>query len=97
MQLDGVDGEGNSFTPLGRALLALDVSQRLQRRVKFATLLTSDEEMRARSERAVPAPVIIGGLPRTGSTFLHRLLAVGRDHTRRAPSSRARKTARDSR
>ena len=51
--------------------------------MRFAQLLIDDADAKAASERSISAPVIIAGLPRTGSTFLHRLLAV--DPATRSP------------
>lgn len=80
IQVAGVDAEGNRFTPLGRALFRDDLERRLRRRLRLADALASAD---APGRRAVVAPVVIVGLPRTGSTLLHRLLAV--DPASRSP------------
>ena len=78
-QLDGLNGPGNRFSALGRALARKDLVATLARRRAFAD----------RCAAAGPLPplragvVVIAGLPRTGSTFLHRLLAV--DGATRSP------------
>jgi len=84
LQADGVTAEGNRFTPLGRLLLSSDIKKRLHRRMRFAQLLIDDPIARQSAARPVTAPVIIAGLPRTGSTFLHRLLAATRTRALRS-------------
>jgi len=83
IQCDGVTGEGNKFTAAGRLMLGKDIAKRLDRRMRFAKLLTDNAELKAKSQRPIVSPVIIAGLPRTGSTFLHRLLAA--DPSTRSP------------
>jgi hypothetical protein len=64
---------------LGRLLFQKDMELRLRRRLRLAQYLAS-----ARVQLAPPrAPVIIVGLPRTGSTMLHRLLTA--DPAARSP------------
>ncbi|KAJ1451977.1 hypothetical protein M885DRAFT_569205 [Pelagophyceae sp. CCMP2097] len=64
LQLEGVAGPGNRFTPIGRLLALNDVSSRLKRRLRFATLLATDSKASSASKRAVEAPVILAGADR---------------------------------
>ena len=79
IQVAGVDAAGNRFTPLGRLLFSKDLEQRLRRRLVLATALASAPK----PSKSTVAPVVIVGLPRTGSTLLHRLLA--KDPAYRSP------------
>ena len=69
IQVDGVDAPGNRFTPLGRALFQKDLTARLARRLRLAHALAATPELAARPPTA---PLILAGLPRTGSTLTHR-------------------------
>lgn len=78
IQLHGVDAPGNRFTPLGRSIFGRDLAKRLRRRIRLANAVA------AAPKRAIDAPVVIvAGLPRTGSTLLHRLLCA--DAAARSP------------
>jgi len=78
IQLDGLSADGNRFTPLGLKITMQDIKQRLNRRLRLARHL-------ARLPALSPptSPTVLLGLPRTGSTMLHRLLAV--DPSTRTP------------
>ena len=67
IQVDGVTGKGSRITPLGRLLLSGDIEKRLQRRLRFASYLHLSAEVKAQAARPIKAPIIIGGLPRTGT------------------------------
>ena len=73
LQLDGVDGDGNAFTPLGRVLFSMDVKMRLKRRLRFARHVIKERDS-GKQRGSVASPIIIVGLPRTGSTMISRLL-----------------------
>jgi len=65
------------LTFLGRFLARTDVSRRLSNRLLIEQSVREHPEM---LDRPVTAPIFILGLPRTGTTLLHRLLAVDRNH-----------------
>lgn len=67
-------------TPLGRLHLKNVLSMRLEARLRIEDYLRKNPAV---SRQEIPRPVIILGLPRTGSTVLHRLLA--QDPAVRAP------------
>ncbi|MFD3685651.1 sulfotransferase family protein [Nocardiopsis sp. NPDC058631] len=67
-------------TPLGRIGLRSEIRRRLETRLRMLHLLDANPEV---EEEPVDRPVFITGLPRTGTTFGHGLLA---QHVRgRAP------------
>jgi hypothetical protein len=66
--------------PLGRLYLRNLVSARLRARLRIEDYLRRNPSI---AQLPVPRPVIILGLPRTGTTVLHRLLA--QDPAARAP------------
>ena len=76
IQLDGISGEGNRFTPLGRVLTLGDTIKLLNRRLKFADTITkmlpNKDDHNCNNGKNY---ILIAGLPRTGSTMLHRLLS----------------------
>ena len=65
-------GELEDLTPLGSVVFGTMIEQALVNRLAF---LGAEEP----SGRLIP-PIIITGLPRSGTTALHRLLALDRDH-----------------
>ena len=67
--------------PLGRVLLRMHLLDLLKTRLRLEQIWNSDAEILA-AERIVK-PLFIVGMPRSGSTFLHELLAADPDH--RAP------------
>lgn len=81
-QLAGLTGRGNAFSALGRALARKDAAAVLRRRRAFAEYYGArrgDVAKRGKPRKTI----VIAGLPRTGSTFLHRLLAC--DAATRSP------------
>ncbi|MGW9351096.1 sulfotransferase family protein [Nocardiopsis flavescens] len=60
------------LTPVGRFSLRTEIGRRLERRLRMLHLLDARPEVAA---GAVDRPVFITGLPRTGTTFGHGLLA----------------------
>ncbi|GMH74679.1 hypothetical protein TrST_g3997 [Triparma strigata] len=85
IQLEGVDQEGNMFTPLGRFIFSVDMMLRLKRRLRFAKHVKSlpPSALNQPSSVEVNAPIVIVGLPRTGSTMISRLLSA--DPNSRSP------------
>ncbi|GMH63295.1 hypothetical protein TrRE_jg812 [Triparma retinervis] len=76
MQLRGVFEKGNSFSAFGQISVMKDLMKGLNRRIAFASscsvALPTPSSLKSYGSNVV----IIGGLPRTGSTMLHRLLAA---------------------
>ncbi|GAB2493170.1 sulfotransferase family protein [Nocardiopsis aegyptia] len=69
------------ITPLGRLSVQNEVERRLETRLRLLHLFDARPET---ADQVVDRPVFITGLPRTGTTFAHGLLA---QHTRtRAPA-----------
>ncbi len=64
--------EGKPMTFLGRVILGQDLMNRLKNKLKIQAEIKAHPEI---LEQEVPRPIIINGLPRTGSTLLQRLLA----------------------
>ncbi|GMI03222.1 hypothetical protein TrLO_g15003 [Triparma laevis f. longispina] len=85
IQLNGVDEKGNMFTPLGRYIFSVDMMLRLKRRLRFAKYVNSlpPSTLNQPSSVEVNAPIVIVGLPRTGSTMISRLLSA--DPNSRSP------------
>jgi LPS sulfotransferase NodH len=71
-----------AITPVGRIFLKNVLSQRLQARLRIEDYLRRNPSV---FRQEIRRPVIIVGLPRTGTTLLHRLLA--QDPSARAPLS----------
>jgi hypothetical protein len=69
--LDSV-GELQGITPLGQMTFRSFIDQLLVNRLRFVR----DSATR---ERLIP-PIVITGLPRSGTTFLHRLMSLDPDH-----------------
>ena len=67
--------------PLGRMLMRLHLRDLLETRLRLAGAWKGKRE--ALETRAIEKPVFVVGTPRSGSTFLHELLAEDPDH--RAP------------
>lgn len=61
----------NTLNNLGRLLLKSAIIHNLSNRLLFINELKTNERLK---EPILPPPVIITGLPRSGTTFLHRLL-----------------------
>jgi len=68
--------------PLGEIISAVNVLSLLKHQL---ALTTAVEKAPTITDRAIHAPLVITGLPRTGSTLLHNLLAL--DNQWRAPLS----------
>ena len=68
------------LTNLGHIMYRLELNMSMCRRLKFINYL---KEVPAITNVRVPTPVFVMGLPRTGTTFLHRLLSL--DPQVRAP------------
>ncbi|WP_233570806.1 sulfotransferase [Nocardiopsis sp. Huas11] len=69
------------ITPLGRLSVQSEVQRRLETRLRLLHLFDARPEV---ADQVVDRPVFITGLPRTGTTFAHGLLA---QHSRtRAPA-----------
>lgn len=75
----------NMFTPLGRYIFSVDMMLRLKRRLRFAKYVNSlpPSTLNQPSSVEVNAPIVIVGLPRTGSTMISRLLSA--DPNSRSP------------
>lgn len=69
-----------NLTPLGRLTLRMEIMTRLTNRLTIEALLSAHPDI---ATKDVGDPWFIVGLPRTGTTFLHRLLA--QDPSLRAP------------
>ena len=70
-----------NLTFMGRMLLRRSISLALEQRLLIQNLRRTEPGIFA---RRLPPPLIITGMPRSGTTFLNRLLAV--DATTRAPT-----------
>jgi hypothetical protein len=68
------------LTNLGHIMYRLELNMSMCRRLKFIQYL---KDVPAVKDVKVPTPVFVMGLPRTGTTFLHRLLSL--DPQVRAP------------
>lgn len=68
--LDSLEREAN-LSPLGRAMSRQLLLGLLATRLRLAALLREHPEIR---DERIEAPVVILGLPRTGTTHLHNLL-----------------------
>ncbi|EKX60314.1 sulfotransferase [Streptomyces ipomoeae] len=78
--LGALDTEAG-LTDLGRTVAAQDIGAHIANRLRIVDWCSRAPET---AEREVKAPLVIAGLPRTGTTILHDLLA--QDHERyRAP------------
>ncbi|MDE2149957.1 MAG: sulfotransferase [Gammaproteobacteria bacterium] len=74
--LDSLQREAR-LSPVGHLLTRWDLLRLLGNLASMARLLRQRPQIRAGS---LPAPWIITGMPRSGSTFLHRLLAQEPNH-----------------
>ncbi|GMH84815.1 hypothetical protein TrST_g238 [Triparma strigata] len=84
MQLKGIYEPGNKFSPFGQTLVYKDVIKNLKRRIAFAKRIQVTLPTKRSQEAGLGSNIIIiAGLPRTGSTMLHRLLSA--DKTTRTP------------
>jgi hypothetical protein len=72
--------EDDQVHPLGRKLIYDGYVDRLVQRLNVVQVVTEQPSI---AEQEVTSPVLIGGLPRTGTTLLHRVLA--RDPRLRGP------------
>ncbi len=77
---DSLETEGD-LHPLGRFLMRNHLRQLLENRLRLTALWTKERE--ALEHSPIRQPVFVVGMPRTGSTFLHELLAE--DPENRAP------------
>jgi hypothetical protein len=64
--------EGPPMHPLGRFTVVRGIIGSLENRLKVGKLAADQPEL---FDRPVPAPLVIVGLPRSGTTLLHRLIA----------------------
>ncbi len=71
-----------ALTPMGRAIARADILRLLENRLRMADVLTHYPEI---VEREIRQPIVIVGLPRTGTSILHELLA--QDPANRVPMS----------
>lgn len=69
--------EDADLNPYGRLIMAMALKGALVNRLVLARLRADAPE---RLSGPIPAPIIVTGLPRTGTTFLHRLLAADPAH-----------------
>lgn len=76
----GFESPGSLVSTMGRILIKRKLRSRLRRRWQILDYVKRHPEV---LEVQIPRPLVIAGLPRTGSTFLQRLLAV--DPRARAP------------
>lgn len=74
--LDSLENDAN-LNPYGKVLLQRTVHGGLVNRLLLAKMKQQDPEIFAQPIRA---PIIVTGLPRTGTTSLHRLLAADPNH-----------------
>ncbi len=79
-QLVGIFAPGNRFSSFGQALSLKDTAKFLTRRLLFADYVSGLEDKPSLETSSI---IIIAGLPRTGSTLLHRVLSV--DTSTRTP------------
>lgn len=78
--LDALDTEAG-LTDLGRMVAAQDIGAHIANRLRIVDWRSRAPET---AKREVKAPLVIAGLPRTGTTILHDLLAQDRE-LHRAP------------
>ena len=83
MQFYGTFENGNRFSAVGQTLMVKDVEKNLHRRIAFAKRCQADLPTESSRQNVGSNIIIIAGLPRTGSTMLHRLLSA--DPTTRTP------------
>lgn len=74
--LEALEGEA-SLHPLGRAIMRSTLIRLVVNRLRLEQLSKEQPEI---PEMPVRAPVFIAGLPRTGTTLLHRLLTCEPSH-----------------
>lgn len=74
------DHQALKLTNLGHIMYRLELNMSMCRRLKFHQVL---KDIPAILDVKVPTPVFVMGLPRTGTTFLHRLMSL--DPQVRAP------------
>jgi len=80
MQVEGAfERPGNLFTSLGHLIFKKDLALRLARRLRFARFVKENGEGPSNSSIDTSRPIIIVGLPRTGSTMISRLLSADPD------------------
>ena len=79
----GAFEEGNRFSSVGQTLILKVVEKNLRRRIAFAKRCQIELPTESSRQNIGGKVVIIAGLPRTGSTMLHRLLSA--DPTTRTP------------
>lgn len=72
--------EGKVLTAAGRMLFKMVIPNCLENKLKIQSEIAAHPEI---LEEEIKEPIILAGLPRTGSSFLHRLLAE--DPANRAP------------
>jgi hypothetical protein len=70
--LDGLRG-GSPLSELGAAMVRMDVVRMLTNRLRFQRDLAGHPEI---LDQQVTAPVVIAGLPRTGTTKLQRMMSA---------------------
>ncbi|WP_290648364.1 sulfotransferase [Aquisalimonas sp.] len=69
--------EDRRVTTIGRLFALRNGIQRLRNRLQLTAAFRGDPAL---AEAAIEAPIFITGLPRTGTTLLHRLLAQDPNH-----------------
>ncbi|MDP9793082.1 hypothetical protein J2S43_001594 [Catenuloplanes nepalensis] len=62
-----------ALSPIGRLGTQQELTRRLETRLRMRHLLDQDPGV---AERVIERPIFITGLPRTGTTLLHRMLGV---------------------
>ncbi len=76
--IDSIEDEAR-LHPLGRFITRTRIVSALKTRLLLTELLKRRPEI---EDRRIVRPIVIVGLPRTGTTFLHRLLATDVDRIR---------------
>ncbi|GAB7051317.1 sulfotransferase family protein [Catenuloplanes indicus] len=62
-----------ALSPVGRLGTQEELTRRLEARLRMRHLLDQDPGV---ADRAIARPILVTGLPRTGTTLLHRMLGV---------------------
>jgi hypothetical protein len=70
--IDALNGDGE-LSEAGKALTEGEILRHLRNRLEIRTYLSHHPEILS---SPVPAPIFVMGLPRSGTTFLHNLLAL---------------------
>jgi len=70
--IDALNGDGE-LSEQGKALTEAEILRHLRNRLEIRSYLSDYPEI---LDSPVPAPIFVMGLPRSGTTFLHNLLAL---------------------